>query len=62
MPTNSSAFSLTAQCGQNVTGIKVDTNPRAIQEAMGQKSLETTMAYLHSESLSVDSPLESTLP
>jgi site-specific recombinase XerD len=34
------------------------TNPRAIQEAMGHKSLETTMGYLHSESLSVQSPLE----
>ena len=34
------------------------TNPRAIQEAMGHKSLETTMGYLHAESLSVHSPLE----
>ena len=34
------------------------TNPRAIQEAMGHKHLETTMGYLHSESLSVTSPLE----
>ncbi|HEY5910342.1 MAG TPA: integron integrase [Verrucomicrobiae bacterium] len=33
-------------------------NPRAIQEAMGHKSLETTMGYLHAESLSVSSPLE----
>lgn len=33
-------------------------NPRAIQEAMGHKSLETTMGYLHAESLSVKSPLE----
>lgn len=34
------------------------TNPRAIQEAMGHKSLETTMGYLHADSLSVRSPLE----
>lgn len=33
-------------------------NPRAIQEAMGHASLETTMGYLHAESLSVRSPLE----
>ena len=33
-------------------------NPRAIQEAMGHKSLETTMGYLHAEALSVRSPLE----
>lgn len=33
-------------------------NPRAIQEAMGHKSLETTMSYLHAEALSVRSPLE----
>lgn len=33
-------------------------NPRAIQQAMGHKSLETTMGYLHSEALSVRSPLE----
>ncbi len=33
-------------------------NPRAIQEAMGHRSLETTMGYLHAESLSVRSPLE----
>ena len=33
-------------------------NPRAIQEAMGHKSLETTMGYLHADSLSVRSPLE----
>jgi integrase len=32
--------------------------PRAIQQAMGHKSLETTMGYLHSESLNVRSPLE----
>jgi integron integrase len=34
------------------------TNPRAIQEAMGHKSLETTMGYLHAEALSVTSPLD----
>jgi hypothetical protein len=33
-------------------------NPCAIQEAMGHKSLETTMGYLHAEALSVCSPLE----
>ena len=34
-------------------------NPRAIQQAMGHQSLETTMGYLHAESLSVPSPLDS---
>lgn len=33
-------------------------NPRAIQQAMGHKSLDTTMGYLHAEALSVRSPLE----
>ena len=33
-------------------------NPRAIQQAMGHKSLETTMGYLHAEALRVRSPLE----
>ena len=33
-------------------------SPRAIQQAMGHKSLETTMGYLHAEGLSVCSPLE----
>jgi len=33
-------------------------NPRAIQDAMGHKSLETTMGYLHADALSVRSPLE----
>ena len=33
-------------------------SPRAIQMAMGHSSLETTMGYLHGESLSVQSPLE----
>jgi integron integrase len=36
-------------------------SPRAIQLAMGHTSLETTMGYLHAESLSVQSPLESVL-
>ena len=33
-------------------------NPRAIQQAMGHNSLETTMGYLHADSLSVPSPLD----
>lgn len=33
-------------------------NPRAIQQAMGHKSIETTMGYLHAEAMSVRSPLE----
>jgi site-specific recombinase XerD len=33
-------------------------NPRALQEVMGHKSLETTMAYLHAEALGVRSPLD----
>ena len=37
-------------------------NPRAIQQAMGHKSLETTMGYLHAEALSVRSPLECASP
>ena len=36
-------------------------SPRAIQMAMGHSSLETTMGYLHTESLSVKSPLETVL-
>jgi integron integrase len=36
-------------------------SPRAIQLAMGHSSLETTMGYLHTESLSVKSPLETVL-
>lgn len=36
-------------------------SPRAIQLAMGHTSLETTMGYLHAESLSLQSPLESVL-
>lgn len=35
-------------------------NPRAIQQAMGHKSLDTTMGYLHAEALSVRSPLDLT--
>lgn len=34
------------------------TNPRAIQQVMGHKYLETTMGYLHADVLSVRSPLE----
>jgi integron integrase len=37
------------------------TNPRAIQMAMGHKSLETTMGYTHAEALSVYSPLDTLL-
>lgn len=33
-------------------------NPRAIQQAMGHQSLETTMGYLHAEAMSVRSPLD----
>jgi site-specific recombinase XerD len=33
-------------------------NPRAIQEAMGHESLETTMGYLHGEPLALASPLD----
>lgn len=36
-------------------------NPRAIQQAMGHNSLETTMGYLHAEAMSVRSPLETVL-
>ena len=36
-------------------------NPRAIQQVMGHASLETTMGYLHAESLSVPSPLDTVL-
>ena len=34
------------------------TNPRAIQQVMGHRSLETTMGYFHAEALSVCSPLD----
>jgi integron integrase len=33
-------------------------NPRAIQQVMGHKSLETTMGYLHADAMSVASPLD----
>jgi site-specific recombinase XerD len=33
-------------------------NPRAIQQAMGHRSLETTMGYLHGEAVEVTSPLD----
>ena len=36
-------------------------NPRAIQMAMGHKSLETTMGYLHAEAMSVRSPIDVTV-
>lgn len=36
-------------------------NPRAIQQAMGHSSLETTMGYLHAEAMSVRSPLAAVL-
>jgi integron integrase len=41
--------------------LEYGANPRAIQEAMGHKSIETTMGYLHAESLSVRSPLDTVL-
>lgn len=41
--------------------LEAGVNPRAIQQAMGHASLETTMGYLHAESLSVRSPLETVL-
>lgn len=34
------------------------TNPRALQQVLGHKSLETTMGYCHAEPLSVRSPLD----
>jgi site-specific recombinase XerD len=37
-------------------------NPRAIQQAMGHRYLETTMGYFHAESMSVGSPLDALLP
>ena len=36
-------------------------NPRAIQQATGHASSESTMGYLHAESLSVRNPLETVL-
>ena len=48
--------------GYATHALQFGANPRAIQEAMGHKSLETTMKYLHAESLSVRSPLEMVLP
>jgi len=36
-------------------------NPRAIQQAMGHSQLETTMGYLHTEALSVRSPIDAIL-
>lgn len=48
--------------GYATHALQFGANPRAIQEAMGHKSLETTMGYLHADSLSVRSPLEAILP
>lgn len=33
-------------------------NPRALQQAMGHASLETTMGYLHADAMNVRSPIE----
>jgi integron integrase len=44
--------------GYATHSLNMGQNPRAIQEAMGHKSLETTMGYCHAEALSVRSPLE----
>ncbi len=38
--------------------LEMQMNPRAVQAAMGHKSLETTMGYLHAEALSVRSPMD----
>lgn len=38
--------------------LNAGANPRALQQAMGHKSLETTMGYCHAEALSVASPLD----
>lgn len=47
--------------GYATHALNAGQNPRAIQEAMGHKSLETTMGYCHAEALSVKSPLEAVL-
>lgn len=39
--------------------LNAGTNPRALQQVLGHKSLETTMLYCHVEALSVKSPLDS---
>ncbi len=44
--------------GYAADSLERGVNPRAIQAAMGHESPETTMGYLHSESLSVPSPLD----
>lgn len=44
--------------GYATHALEFGANPRALQIAMGHKSLETTMKYLHAESLSVRSPWE----
>lgn len=38
--------------------LEMQMNPRAVQAAMGHKSLETTMGYIHAEALSVRSPMD----
>ena len=40
------------------TPLNEGQNPRAIQQAMGHSNLETTMGYLHAESMNVKSPLD----
>jgi len=47
--------------GYATHALEFGANPRAIQEVMGHKSLETTMKYMHADSLSVRSPLEAIL-
>jgi integron integrase len=44
--------------GYATHALEQGANPRAIQEVMGHKSIETTMKYLHADSLSVRSPLD----
>lgn len=45
--------------GYATHAMEFGASPRAIQAVMGHKSLETTMNYLHADSLGVRSPLES---
>ena len=47
--------------GYATHAMEMGASPRAIQAVMGHKSLETTMKYLHADSLSVRSPLETVL-
>ena len=53
--------SLSTEASYATCSMANGVSPRAIQLAMGHRSLETTMGYLHAESLSVESPLESGL-